>query len=186
MKRVLLVSGLSALALVTTPYNHGAVRASSPFAMSLSAARVDSVAGGQVAVSFLSADDIRGLLSLTIEPNGATERGSARGEWVLVSRYHQDLTPEGQPDPDPEASRHEEHEYFELHERGTMRGAITGGTLVYGADGQLTGIESLALSIDGGSMEFEGAKGTGSASNIDFSTGLGKLQLDATMSAEVR
>jgi hypothetical protein len=148
----------------------------------------------RIVVSFDAAGDIRGLFTATID-RGAN--GALKGEWVLVSRYSRDLTPEGEPDELaaerraalPGMELHRQHkEYLEIHERGTLRGSIAGGALAFDVDGRLRAIESLQLAIDGGSIEFEGASGKGSltAANLRDEDGSGTLSLAPKAATEAK
>ena len=175
--------GLLALCLIAAPPNPA--RAAGRHEVTLSGARVSMLEKDRIVASFDAAGDIRGLLTVTIDRD---TKGALTGEWVLVSRYTRDLTPEGEPDELaaerraalPGMELHRLHkEYFEIRERGTLRGSIVGGALAFDVDGSLRAIESLQLAIDGGSIEFEGASGKGSlaAANLRDEGGSGTLSL---------
>jgi hypothetical protein len=168
--------------LLLAPSSQGTARAAaSRFTVNLTEPRVSALEGTRVAVSFLASGDIRGLVSFTMDT-----AGTPSGDWALVSRYHLDLPDAGAPEGEggEGATRHEgERELWEIHERGTLSGRITGGVLRFGADGQLTGIESLSLTVNEGSIEFEGARGTGSAT-VDLGEASARGRL--TIEAEVR
>lgn len=183
--RSLVMCGAAALALALAPANRDPVQAANRFEVSLSGARVDMIERDRIVASFNAAGDIRGLFTATIV-RGAD--GALRGEWVLVSRYLRDLTPEGEVDDRAIENRatlpgwelHARHkEYFEIHERGTLRGSIGGGALSFDVDGRLRAIDSLQLSIDGGNLEFKGVTGGGSltGSNLQNASGIGALSL---------
>lgn len=182
--RSLLMCGAAALSLALAPANRDPVLASSRLEVALSGARVDIVED-RIVASFDATGDVRGLFTATIT-RGAD--GALRGEWVLVSRYLRDLTPEGQPDvlaADQRAALpgwelHGRHkEYIDIHERGTLRGSIAGGALAFDVDGRLRAIESLQLTIDGGNREFKDISGAGSlsGSNLQSTSGIGALSL---------
>jgi hypothetical protein len=164
--------GLLALCLIAAP--PPPTQASDGHAVTLSGARVSMLEKGRIVVSFDAAGDIRGLVTVTIDRDAG---GALKGEWVLVSRYLQDLTPEGEPDERaienraalPGEELHALHrEYMEIRERGTLRGSIAGGALAFDVDGSLRAIESLRLAIDGGSIEFDGATGAGSLTTANL------------------
>lgn len=178
-----LLCGVAALALATA--SHHPAEAANRFEVALSGARVDMIAEDRIVASFEASGDIRGLFTATI---GVGAGGALGGEWVLVSRYLRDVTPDGQPDPmaiDERAALpgwelHARHkEYFEIHERGTLRGRIAGGALDFDVDGRLRGIEALQLTIVGGNNEFAGVSGAGSltGSNLQTEGGIGALSL---------
>jgi hypothetical protein len=183
--QALLTCGLAALSLALAPANRDPVQAASGFEVALSGARVDMIAKDRIVASFDATGDIRGLFTATIDRD---DKGALSGEWVLVSRYLRDLTPEGEPDELaidrraalPGEELHRLHkEYIEIHNRGTLRGSITGGSLSFDVDGRLRTIESLQVSIDGGNLEFKGVTGTGSlvGSNLQSESGIGTLRL---------
>jgi hypothetical protein len=185
--RTLLMCGAAALTLALAPANRDPVQASGGFEVALSGARVDMIGNNRIVASFNATGDIGGLLTATIDRDAT---GALKGEWALVSRYLRDLTPEGEVDdlavdrraalPGPEL--HKLHkEYFTIHERGTLRGSIVGGSLAFDVDGRLRTIESLQLSIEGGNLEFKGVTGAGSltGSNLQNESGVGTLSLAA-------
>ena len=178
--RSLLMCGAAALALAAA--SHPA-EAASPVDVALGGARVDMIARDHFVASFEASGSIRGLFTATIR----TTDGKVGGEWVLVSRYLRDITPDGKPDTlaaDERAAlpgwdlhaRHQEH--FEIHERGTLRGTIAGGALSYDVDGRLRSIDGLELAIAGGDREFAGMSGTGSLSGSGLhDKGVGTVSL---------
>jgi hypothetical protein len=179
MRRSLRAYGLCASALLLAPVSHDTARAASGrFTVNLTEPRVSFLDGNRMAVSFLASGDIRGLVSFTMDTTG-----TPFGDWALVSRYHLDLADVGVPDGEggDGAERHPGHqERFEIHERGSLSGRITGGSLRFGPDGQLAAIESLTLTVNSGSIEFNGMKGSGLAS-VDFANpqdARGRLTLD--------
>ena len=171
-------------------------QAASAVQVTLSGARVDMLDEDRVVASFEASGAIRGLFTVTIDrgPDGALA-----GEWVLVSRYLIDVTPDGQPDTiaaDERAAlpgwqlhaRHKEH--FSIVERGTIHGAVAGGSLSYDVDGRLRSIDALQLTIAGGNREFAGLSGSASlnGSGLQAESGIGALTLapqGATTAAEV-
>jgi hypothetical protein len=181
--RTLLLCGTAALTLAAA--SPDPVEAANRFEVALSGARIDMMGTDRIVASFEAAGDIRGLFTATIDRDAS---GALRGEWVLVSRYLRDVTPDGQPDPmayDERAALpgwelHARHkEYFQIHERGTLRGRIAGGALDFDVDGKLRGIEALQLTIVGGNKEFAGLSGAGSltGSNLQTEGGIGALSL---------
>lgn len=181
--RSLSVWGLAALFLIAAPPDP--VQAAGRHEVALSGARASMLEKDRIVVSFDAAGDIRGLVTVTIDRDA---KGGLSGEWVLVSRYLRDLTPEGEPDALaienraalPGEELHALHrEYIDIHERGTLRGSIAGGSLDFDVDGRLRAIQSLQLVIDGGCIEFDGVTGAGSltAANLRNDGGTGTLSL---------
>jgi hypothetical protein len=146
--RSLLMCGSAALALALAPANHEPAQASVRLDVDLVRPQVSVAADGALVVTLEAGGDVRGLLTLSLAPDSRV----ATGDWVLVSRYIVDL-PEGGDTPN-----HEEHIAF--YERGTLRGSIAAGTLVFDAAGRLTGLDGARLAIAGGDLEFSGATGT--------------------------
>jgi len=103
------------------------------------------------------------------------------GEWALVVRYVEYLDHHGAPIPEGEQevlhSESEPHaERAVFVDKGTLAGAARGGQLVAATDGTLTGLESILLSIDSGSLSLAGTTGDGSSraaglDNRDSSSG---------------
>ena len=170
--RSFLTCGIAALSLALAPASRDPVQAASGFEVALSGARVDMIEKDRIVASFDATGDIRGLFTATIDRD---EKGALSGEWVLVSQYLRDLTPEGEVDERANDERaalpgeelHRRHkEYIGIHNRGTVHGSITGGSLSFDVDGRLRTIESLQVSIDGGNLEFRGMAGAGSLTRL--------------------
>ena len=181
--RTLLLCVSAALALVMAPPTPA--HAASAQEVTLQGARLDMLADGRAVVSFEASGAIRGLFTLQIQRDG----DAVRGQWVLVSRFLQDLTPEGEVDERaqenraalPGAELHLLHrEYVRIVNRGSLYGSIDGGALDFDVDGRLRSIGSLSLTIKGGSEEFAGRTGAASvdATNLhDGTRGTGTLRL---------
>ena len=190
--RSLLMRGAAALVLALATGAPADVEAAAPQDVTLSGARLDMLADGRIVVSFDASGAIRGLLTLQIDRSGE----AARGQWVLVSRYLQDVTPEGEIDERAQEIRaslpgeelHLLHrEYIRIEERGTLRGSIGGGALDFDVDGRLRSLGGLRLAIEGGSLGFAGRTGSATidASNLhDGTRGTGTLRLSAAPAAE--
>jgi hypothetical protein len=190
--RFLSAWGLAALCLLVAPPSpaHAAAGGRAGTEVALSGSRVSMLEKGRIVASFDAGGDIRGMVTVTIDRD---EKGAVSGEWVLVSRYVRDLNAQGEVDDSlvteraalPGAELHGLHrEYIDIHEGGTLRGTITGGTLAFDVDGALVGIESLQLAIEGGNREFEGRMGGASlsASNLRDAAGTGTLRLAPAVS----
>jgi hypothetical protein len=177
--RLLLMCGMAALVLAAAPAIHDPVHAAaSRQVVELSGPRVSVVNAARTVVTFEAKGDIRGLLTLTLLREG---NAPVSGEWALVSRYVYDLTT-GNADlgAGAEDAGYADSEKLAFAERGTIHGAVAGGTLGFNADGQLYKIDGLRLQIAGGNFDFEGALGNGSlsASSLqDFNDGAGTFVL---------
>lgn len=160
--RSLLRCGLSALVLAAAPAIPDPVHAATQQVVELSGPRVSVVNAARTVVTFQAKGDIRGLLTLTLLRDGDAP---VSGEWALVSRYLYDLTT-GNADlgPGAEDSGYADPEKLAFAERGTIHGAVAGGTLGFDANGQLVKIDGLRLQIAGGNFDFAGAMGNGSLS----------------------
>ena len=162
-RRSLLTCAAAAVALAAAPAGDARAASSAREEVRLSAPRVSALGGGAYVVTFESAGDIRGLLTLTLKANGA----SVTGEWVLVSRYiydsgsgSEELTT-GLAGGEHASTVHEESVAF--RERGTLKGAVSGGAVVFDAEGRLAAIDGLQLAVADGNLEFSGSTGAGSA-----------------------
>jgi len=187
--RFLVMCGAAAIALAVAPAPPASA-ASSPD-VTLSGARLDMLEDGRAVVSFDASGAIRGLLTLQIVRDG----DAVRGQWVLVSRFLQDVTPEGEIDPQAQAIRaalpggelHLLHkEYVRIVNQGSLYGSIEGGALDFDVDGTLRSIGGLKLGIAGGSDLFAGRTGSLSldAANLhDGIRGTGTLRPDAAPAA---
>lgn len=178
--RFLLTSACAALALATTPAT-SPVQAATGQVVALSSPQVSAVDATRTVVTFEAAGDIRGLFTLNlIHGSGGAP---LTGDWSLVSRYVQDSPGGGDERPqatDRNGDDADHNEHIGFVERGTLRGAVQGGTLGYDADGKLDSLDALVLQIAGGFVEFANASGTGdaSASNLqDATSGSGILRL---------
>ena len=133
--------------------------------MTLTNGQVSETAPGKVVVTFESKGDLRGLVTLTVSTAGSEITG---GEWAFVVRYVDYLDHHGRPIPEGEEEHlHSESDpHFErplFVDKGTLSGTVGGGVLSRGADGAITGLGSVLLSIESGSLTFEGAAGSGSS-----------------------
>ena len=178
--RFLLMCGCAALALAATPAT-APVLAASGQVVTLTSPQVSAVDAARTVVTFEASGDIRGLFTLNLVsgPGGAP----LTGDWSLVSRYVQDTAGGGDERPraaDRNGDEPDHDEFIAFVERGTIRGAVAGGTLGFDADGRLDSLDALTLQIAGGFVEFEGATGSGdaSASNLqDAVSGSGVVRL---------
>jgi hypothetical protein len=182
-----LCGAVSALALAVSAPAHAA----SPQDVTRERARLDMLADGRAVVSFDASGAIRGLLTVQI----AREGDAVRGTWALVSRFVQDITPEGEVDDRaqdvraalPGAELHVFHrEYIRMVNRGSMFGTVEGGALDFDVDGRLRSVGALTLRVAGGSEEFAGATGTASldAANLhDGVKGTGTLRVTLAAAA---
>lgn len=177
--RSLLMCGLAALLLAAAPAIHDPVHAAtSQQVVELSGPRVSVVDAARTVVTFEAKGDIRGLLTLTLISGG---KASLTGEWALVSRYVYDMTT-GNADlgPTGEDAGYAQEEKLAFAERGTIHGAVAGGSLGFDAEGRLIRIDGLRLQVAGGNFDFAGATGSASlnASGLqDTSYGTGTVVL---------
>lgn len=172
--RSILMCGSAALALAMAPANRDPVQAATKQVVNLSGPRVSVVDAARTVVTFDAKGDIRGLLTLHLV-RGTSVKGAATlgGEWVLLSRYVYDMnTGNADLGPSSEADGHAEREALAFAERGTISGAVTGGTLAFDSNGQLAGLESVQLQVTGGNSDFAGTSGSGSisAANLQDAT----------------
>ena len=136
----------------------------------LTQARVSTLADGRLVVSMTAAGDLPGLMTLTLDPDGA---GRYTGQWAHTVAFLQDLNADGTVS--TEADDHDGHELM-LHEpvlheqhheytravrRGTLSGAVVAATVRKDDSGHITGVDFAQLTVTRGSLTFQGAAGTG-------------------------
>jgi len=133
--------------------------------MTLTNAQVSETAPGRVIVTMEAKGDLRGLVTLTMNTSGHDITG---GEWAFVVRYVEYLDHHGQPI--AEGQEEQVHSESEPHaerprfiDKGTLAGTVRGGAISRGADGAIVGVDSVLLSIESGSLTFEGTVGDGSS-----------------------
>jgi hypothetical protein len=136
--------------------------------------RADTLADGTVVISFETAGDLKGLVTLTLHPSGT---GTFGGEWAFTVAHADNTDPATGEDPELEAQHHddgdaggpddtgEEHPhqaFLTLVHQGSLSGAVSSAVVSFDAAGALNDL-SATLSIDQGALEFDGATGTGQA-----------------------
>ena len=134
----------------------------------LAAQSLDVLPDGKAVITFVAAGDLAGVISVQLTPAGD---GTYSGDWGFTVA-HADAT-----DPatglEPEVNEHgEEHghdgdepahphrDFVRLVQQGTLSGTISGAQLTFRGDGALTEL-SAPLSLTQGSLEFDGATGSG-------------------------
>lgn len=167
IRATLIAIGMCGLASAS-PASQAAPQSTAPAAVghqvTLTAARVSTLADGRIVISMNAAGDLRGLMTLTLDPNGA---GSYTGRWALVVGFLQDLNPDGTvatapPEIHEDPTQHAQHrEYARIVRRGTLTGDVSQATLRVADDGRLAGVQFAQLTVASGSMTFAGASGYG-------------------------
>ena len=151
---------------------------SASHAATLAGLSADRLSDGSVVVTMVaSGDDLQGLVTFQLRPDGS---GGYGGEWAMtVSRVdHTDPEtgieppshPEGEPDDhdhgdadaDADADDHPHKDFASIVHRGSLDGTITAAQLTFNAQGVLTELTA-PLTVDHGFKEFEGAIGSGDA-----------------------
>ncbi|MBV9241358.1 MAG: hypothetical protein JO314_05045 [Acidobacteria bacterium] len=142
----------------------------------------DTLSGAQVSrhqdgdtIIVLNADgDLRGTLTLKVHRD---EAGSqiVGGECAFDVSYTQ-VTQIS--DPPPGGEDHSEA----LIQRGMLKGVVSGGQVTLSDNGQVTAIDSIQLTINGGTIEFEnvtGGSATAQVTNlVDAANAAGSLTLN--------
>jgi hypothetical protein len=146
--------------------------------------RVSVVESGEVVVSVETTGAYPGLLTLRLMVDGAGT--VTAGQFALVVTEVQDLNEDGtvneNPEPHDETQPHEPGEphvdRMRIVDRGTLSGAVTGGTLASNADGTLT-LTGVTFNATEKSLTFEGSGDGAGTINADLGlTGTqGSLQL---------
>jgi hypothetical protein len=170
MERVSLkrVAGLAAfgLLLLSSP---GIAQTRTPraYLVTLTTPRITSDANGHVVASMEAQGDLRGMITLELDPDGA---GAMKGKWAFVVAYVQNVHKDGtiatevvDPHEDMHNNDTEHHrEYIRFVRKGTVYGDVSTATLRSNADGTIAGINFAQLVVANGSMTFESATGVGS------------------------
>jgi hypothetical protein len=137
----------------------------------VSTPRVDVLDNGNVVVSLDAVGDLRGVMTLTLQPMADA---SYAGTWAFTVTHADTTDPETGLEPEPhtdaEGESHEHAEGDSAHEdflrlvhRGSLSGSIAGAVLTFAADGTLDALTA-PLTIAAGSNEFTGVTGSGTAS----------------------
>ncbi|HEY7789969.1 MAG TPA: hypothetical protein VIC33_05625 [Vicinamibacterales bacterium] len=174
--RLVALCALAALAgpLASTTSARAQSAGPQAYTSTLSHARVSLAAGNHVVITMQATGDLPGLLTLTLDEDPAT--GSfTKGSWALAVSYAEYLPITGTaPSDDPDAQP------LEYVNKGTLGGTLTGVTLQIDSNGQLVGLSGVQLSIVSGSLQFDGATGTGATQATglaDFDHTSGSLSL---------
>ena len=171
--RVFVVAAAFILAATTFGSAHGG----DSHALTLTPQSADQLADGTVVVTSVAAGDLAGVLTVQLKPNGA---GTFDGEWAFTIAHTDTTDPETGVEPELHAHHGEaehthdaggaEHAHDDSHHRDFMRlihrgalsGTIGGATAIVDGQGQLLDVQA-PLTIDQGSLEFDGASGSGQA-----------------------
>ena len=119
---------------------------------------------GHTVIVLQGSGDLPGVLTLVL---AVAPDGTVSGEWAMNVSYTAPLHPDAQPAPDsddPDSAQGEQ-----LIQKGMLHGTISSGSVIM-ANGQVTEIDSLQLSIVAGSLQFAGVtKGSGAvnATHVD-------------------
>jgi hypothetical protein len=128
---------------------------------------------GRTIVRMVARGDISGTLTLAVTT--AADGTITAGEWALAVSYitetHEDGDVEVQsPDVQEEAGQ-EHHPVVEtLIQKGVLKGSVAAGKLVWNSDGKLSLVNNVALTISGGTVDYEnvtGGSGTASGWNLE-------------------
>jgi hypothetical protein len=121
--------------------------------VTLKVARVSTDANHRLVVSMDAGGDLPGELTLMIDRNpDNTIRG---GDWALVVAHAEYSGVAGDGDGDQPG--------MILVRRGTVWGSISAGNVVVNSDANVITLTGLQLNLTNGSLEFDGATGSGSA-----------------------
>jgi hypothetical protein len=141
----------------------------------LTRARVSTLSEGRLVVSMEAQGDLPGLVTLTLNPDGA---GGYTGQWAHVVAFLEDLNADGTSAPTEHAPDvhemllhepvlHEQHrEFTRPVRRGTISGAVVAATVRTDANGTITGVNFAQLTVAAGSLTFHGAAGTGFVATV--------------------
>jgi len=139
----------------------------------LSEPRVDVLGDGKVVINFETSGEYRGLLTLNLTNDGS----GYRGDWVLAVRYTDNTDPATGVEPPAHGhetseqherasaeadAEHPHRDYVRYVDRGTLGGTVDAAAFDLDAAGGLSDFRA-QLTITIGTLNFDGAKGTGLA-----------------------
>lgn len=140
MRRPLTALAVAALALAA---GVALARAATAYHSTLAGAQTASAPGDGVALQLNAAGDLHGMLRLTLKHEGGQVTG---GSWSLI------VLP---PDADASSS-----------EKGRLSGAVGGGTLTADANGVVTSVTSVQLSVQGGTGDYANVSAGGGSVSL--------------------
>ncbi|MFN2500163.1 MAG: hypothetical protein ABR557_13865 [Pyrinomonadaceae bacterium] len=127
--------------------------------LTLSKARVSTLADNRKVIVMVTGGDLPGVLTLAVEVN--SDGTISGGEWALVSTEADQANGS---DTDPGDAM--------VMQKGVLKGLVSGGTVSLDADGTLVAVNTVQLAVNGGTLVFDGiASGDGIANgaNLDDS-----------------
>ena len=157
----------SALALATPEHPVGG------FPTTLSEPRVDILADGKIVINLEASGAYKGLLTLNLVNDG----GSYRGDWVLAVRHTDNTDPATGEEPPNHGhetaqqhegaaaagdSEHPHRDYVRYVDHGTLAGSVDAAAFDLDPNGALIDFRA-QLTITLGTLNFDGARGTGVA-----------------------
>lgn len=143
------------------------------FPTTLSEPRVDVLADGKVVINFEASGAYKGLLTLNLVNDGS----GYRGDWVLAVRHTDNTDPATGEEPPNHGhetpqqhegaaaagdSEHPHRDYVRYVDHGTLAGTVDAAAFEVDARGALIDFRA-QLTITLGTLNFDGAKGTGLA-----------------------
>ena len=140
MKRLTL---MSATVLAAALLCLAAARAATTYSNAVDGVRTASAEREDVNVIFKAAGDLPGMGKVTLKRDGNNVTG---GTWSLT------VLP---PDADASSS-----------EKGRLEGSVTGGSFAFDGDGNLTGVSSVELSVEGGTGQHASVGGGSGTLNL--------------------
>jgi len=149
------------LAITLSAYSRTGAQALSTYNVTLSHAETSTDARGRTIVTMATRGDLPGTLTLAVE---RTADGAViGGEWALNVSYTELTTADGHveaADIDAGESGDETIPHTEaLVQKGVIKGRVAGGSLTLGADGALTTLNDLVLSVTSGTLAFDRTAG---------------------------
>jgi hypothetical protein len=118
--------------------------------VTLSHAESMTDSSGRVVVTLMAKGDLSGVVTLALERNAAG--AVTGGEWAMNVSYTEavPVDPSAPVSADPDGGER-------LVQKGTIKGAVVGGTLTLSADGSLTSLNDVVLSLNGGTIQYQSA-----------------------------
>lgn len=155
----------AALLALSLPLTAGQAQQAQDHASALGSPRVDLLDDGRVVVSMDAAGDLPGVISFSLQPDGA---GGYTGTWAFMVAAADNSDPATGVEPPahaedaPHADGEPHRDFLRLVHRGDLSGTVSHASFSYNDAGAVAFDATLAIARGG--LEFAGVTGSGSVS----------------------
>ncbi len=166
------VIGVAVLFLCLAAVWNTRAQALTTYNVTLSHPEATTDSAGRVVVTLMAAGDLTGVVTVALERNAAgTVTG---GEWAMNVSYVETVPVDPATPVDPNGDNDGGER---LVQKGTIKGAVAGGTVTLNADGTLARLNDVVLSLTSGTLQYQatttgsGVLGATNLGNRDASSG---------------